>query len=202
LFPGEYSVSVEADLGSRFGTLEPVRCAAGDRDVTLELAVVRGSVAGRVLSPEQRGADAGVSAIALDGRSAMARRNDLDGSFRFDGLRAGAWMLRTDDGRGSAAMTRVEVLPGAELRGVDLRLERGAELVLHHAPSREATRFEVLRDGEVVFEDPIASGGASGTARLSVVPGTWTVRFLAGDTETLRRTLELGAGEQHEVARR
>jgi hypothetical protein len=198
LFPGRYDLTVAADLDSRVGTPGPVRCATGDREVTLELAVVRGSVAGRVVGRDQRPTEAFVAASTLDGQSVVARRSDLDGAFEFAGLRTGAWTIRARTRRGDAAMSRVEVPPGAAIHGVDLHLVQGAELALHPPPNRRDARYEVLHDGAVVFEDPLTTG----TVRLTVVPGTWTVRFLAGDTDTLRRTLELGAGERHEVAHR
>ncbi len=197
LLPGDYAIDVEADYEAALGLAAPVPARAGDRDVVLRLAVVAGAVRGRAIDAASGAAlSPWVCARARHGYQVVATRTDLDGRFRYPGLRPGTWDLVAHDAAGRAALAETTVIAGAEVDVGALALERGGAIVLRHPPAEREVSFAVERDGRVLFDDPLASGGAPGSVRLTVVPGTWTVRILTEGVETLRRVVDVGAGSE------
>jgi hypothetical protein len=201
LLPGDYDVSVDVEFEGAFGTLLPVRVRAGRDDVELRLVPSCGSLAGRVVV-EDSGvpARAWVTARAVTGSGTVASHCDLDGAFRFVGLKQGLWTVRARDDRGRAALTApLRIAGGEEHSGVVLALAAGAEIVLRHPPTAGELSFELRRDGIVVYDDPLAEPGAPGVQRLTVAPGRWEVRFLVDGVARHATEVELRAGEERVV---
>lgn len=201
LLPGDYDVSVDAAFEAEWATLAPLRVRAGRADVELRLLPACGSLSGRVVV-----ADGGVparvwvTARAVVGGGTLAFHGDIDGAFRFVGLRQGLWTVQARDLRGRAAVaTALRIEAGQAHTGVVLPLTDGAELVLQHPPAGGALAFEVCRDDVVVYDDPLAEPGLPGLARCIVAPGRWEVRFLVDGVVRHRSTVDVAAGEERVV---
>lgn len=183
--PGPCELRVDA-LETELGLPTPVTTTAGTEDVELRLTAMFGTISGNVLG----GRDPWVSARLRGGDDAIGARVDLDGSFRYAGLRAGTWDLKAVDRAGNVAwIPGISVSGGAESSGFRFDLEPGAIL---RPVSTEADEFVATRDEEIGGGDNLQPGVPGET---TVPAGTWTVVFLRNGREMARREVRLASGQ-------
>lgn len=174
------------DFVGDLGLPAPQRVEAGDEKVELRLVAVAGSISGRCAG----GDDAWVTAWHRGGDGVFGTRCDLDGSFRYPGLRAGTWDVSAFDRRGNVAWSAaIPVLPGRPTAGVVLALQPGAVLRPRHA---RACEFVVQRGLDVVAIDNLEPNVPG---QAPVPAGRWTVVFRARGHELGRRDVTVWAGD-------
>jgi hypothetical protein len=196
LLAGEYALTA-GPYAANLGLLRPVIASAGDRDVVLQLVPARGTLRGRLVDAAGLPTSGWVFALQRDGDEGIGARCDLDGTFTYSGLAAGTWDVRARDWNGRVALqTAVTVAPGQEGRVLELVLLPGAMLRPRHAT---ATSFKIARGAELLggdYLEPDIPGEAC------VPPGEWTVVFFAANTEIVRATVRVAAGDDVLVAPR
>lgn len=185
--PGELRT---APYATDFGLAAPLGVQAGDEQILLRLVAVAGSLAGRCVGST----DAWVSAHRRGGEDAIAMRCELDGSFCYEGMRAGVWDVTAFDRSARVAwVAAVQVPPGRATTGLLLDLQPGGELRLRHA---RADAFAVRRGDDVAATDALEPGVPG---RVVVPAGAYTVVFLHAGREVARRDVTVGAGERLSV---
>jgi hypothetical protein len=171
-----------------------------------------GSIAGRVVDPEGQPVE-GVKVRASKPRVSESRYTNDRGEFRIDRLPPGRYELEAAPGRtvlppevrtdgtreeflGDATYPgRLELRPGGELAGVEIRLERARRVrvsgVLTGAAAGEM-RIEAERVGDRDFTRPaIVKGGTWEIWNLT--PGKYRVGARAGSAQSATEEIEVGA---------
>ena len=201
LVPGEYVLS-GGPIGDSEGLTRSntVTAVDGQDDVVLRLGR-GGSIRGRVvdaLSAEGLISEVHVSPVDPSLGWGLLSSTRSDGNFDFNGLPPGIYqaVARTADER-IGLRTGFEIRAGEETAGVEVRVESGAAVELHHGGEEPYLTFRLRSDGRQVAFDTIEPGS---TARKAVLPGAVTVevRLEDGTWDEVDSFL-LGVGEERRV---
>lgn len=178
---------------------EPLTVSAGTSDVILELQ--RGGViSGRVVDPlTGRGVAMDIQAASLGDAQAGGGRWQLmssqDGTFRFDGLAAGTYVVSArTTGVQFAFSDAIELAAGHEVGDLTLTLEPGARLRVRYDGAAPYGQLRIHRGGIPVAADGIQRGSDD----TFVVPvGTLTVEcseHMGTHKSTRSKSVEVAAG--------
>ncbi|MFO7563058.1 MAG: carboxypeptidase-like regulatory domain-containing protein [Enhygromyxa sp.] len=167
----------------------------GEEPVEIALAPAAPALIGRVIGADEERFDARTRVLATNRAREHERHTaelDAEGRFSFDDLAAAAeYSLRAiRDGREIATLTLAR--PGEEVELRSKLAARGSTLTLEIAGP----------DGEPIVGARVDGGpwraaisDVEGRVEAeAVLPGTYTVRVRAGDSEPLRETIELEPG--------
>ena len=180
-----------------FAPSEETRADTGATDVVLRLRA-GGTLRGRVIDARTRQlTPCELSLAALDENFGGVVSGSRDGTFAFESLLPGWYVLsaRTTDSR--HAHKRVEVRPGVSIDNLELVLAPAAQLTLRYSGAEGNAGYTVSING-----DPIAYGTLqAGTAESCVVPaGTLQVRWNVFKTDREHtQSLTMAPGETRDV---
>lgn len=198
LAPGRYTL--EAAGAGQFATSDPVEAAAGDEHVVLRLRA-GGSLVGSVVDAKTGAPCQAEIAVSPRDPSALERMrgtSHADGSFRFGGLRVGAYDVAagTPDGRVGSIRGLVVDAEGRS-DALVIRVEPGARLRVRYQGRATWGSLEVASGGMPFSFD----GLRAGTSTTCTVPaGHVVARFKIHDPPSKQeKELDLAVGEEKEV---
>lgn len=195
LVPGE--VELWSFGRGRFGNSPRVRATPGDTDVILRL-VAAATISGRIIDPETgEGCRAELRLIDSAKPLGYVRWKSSEretGTFELEKLPTGTYHLlaRADDG-GIGLLRNLSVKTGEARTDVELRLERGAVLVVRSGDDSEAS-FSLRHEGLAVGHGFIGAGKVS---QQTLFPGVTRVHYRGASEVEVE--VELTPGERREL---
>ncbi len=193
---------LQASAGGRFAYSAPVSAPAGAEGMLLLLRE-GGGVSGRVLDHSGRGvARADVVLLTMISEYGHRSQTDKQGEFAFEGVLPGDYDLNASTPSGGwASLRNLHIDPGAVRTGLELRLGRGAFLVLRtQGTAPDGLLCRILSDGRTVATTMFRGDPHP---ELVVPAGELELRFVQetadGPLPPEPRRIELAPGEKAEL---
>jgi hypothetical protein len=184
----------------KYATSDTVTASAGDEGVELRL-VSAGALVGSIVDAKTGRSCRAQIAVSWGEPSTpflMVGSTKEDGSFKFEGLRAGAYDLSasTEDGK-SGSLRGIAVAAGAASAGLVVRVSPGARVTVRYQGKTTWGNFELESDGVVLGGDGLQTGTSS--TRV-VPPGHVITRFrLRNPDRVQEKAFDLAVGEEKEA---